>query len=81
MPVQNLRINLWSTCATIDASEENLRRLVAADPNRDELSELSSFPNLDNSQTIRIPTSRCASFPHFHSDGYYYGLYPSYKTG
>jgi hypothetical protein len=28
-----------------------------------------------------IPACRFVAFPHFHSDGYYYGLYPYYKTG
>jgi hypothetical protein len=32
-------------------------------------------------QGKRIPASRYAPFPHFHSDGYYYGLYTYYKTG
>jgi hypothetical protein len=81
LPVQNLRIKLCSTCATLAASEDNLRRILAFDSKYDELSERSSFPNLENAQAKRIPAAGCAPFPHFHSDGYYYGLYPCFKTG
>jgi hypothetical protein len=50
-------------------------------PIRGALSSQSSIPNLGNAQAKRIPASRYAAFPHFHSDGYYYGLYTSFKTG
>jgi len=36
---------------------------------------------LKRARRERIPALRRAAFPHFHSDGYYYGLYPPYKTG
>jgi len=45
------------------------------------LSELFSFPVVENAQAKRIPAARYAPFPHFHSDYYYYGLYPYFKTG
>jgi hypothetical protein len=46
-----------------------------------ELSTQSSIRIFVDAQAKRIPASRYAAFPHFHSDGYYYGLYTSYKTG
>jgi hypothetical protein len=54
---------------------------MASGPMRGELSELSSNFIFNNAQGKRIPAARCVGFPHFHSDGYYYGLYPYYKTG
>jgi hypothetical protein len=56
-------------------------REMAFEPIRGELSDQSSNYILADAQGKRIPAARCAPFPHFHSDGYYYGLYTSYKTG
>jgi hypothetical protein len=56
-------------------------REMAFEPIRGGLSDQSSNNFLADAQGKRIPASRCAPFPHFHSDGYYYGLYTSYKTG
>jgi hypothetical protein len=36
---------------------------------------------LADAQAKRIPARLYARYPHFHSDGYYYGLYTSVKTG
>jgi hypothetical protein len=72
---------LCSSCATIAAVEENFRRAGACAPIRDDLSSQSSVQLLVDAQAKRIPGSRCAAFPHFHSDGYYYGLYTYFKTG
>jgi hypothetical protein len=72
---------LCSSCATIAAAEENFRCAGATEPIRDDLSSQSSFQLLVYAQAERIPGSRCAAFPHFHSDGYYYGLYTYFKTG
>jgi hypothetical protein len=56
-------------------------RFMASNPIRDELSSQSSIFIFVDAQGKCIPASRCARFPHFHSDGYYYGLYTYYKTG
>jgi hypothetical protein len=72
---------LCSTCATIDAAEEKFARIRASAVIRGVFSARSSIRIARDAQAKRIPAARCAAFPHFHSDGYYYGLYPSYKTG
>jgi hypothetical protein len=54
---------------------------MAFRPIRGDLSSQSSKGILAHAQGKLIPAARCAAFPHFHSDGYYYGLYTSYKTG
>jgi len=61
--------------------EENFGRLEAGAELRADLSFQSSIPISENAQAKCIPAAQCSPFPHFHSDGYYYGLYPSYKTG
>jgi len=63
------------------APEENSERTMAPAAFRDDLSSQSSIPILENAQPKFIPAAPCWSFPHFHSDGYYYGLPRSYKTG
>jgi hypothetical protein len=62
-------------------AEEKYKRIRLCRRISADLSSQSSIPALGNSQAQRIPAARCSSFPHFHSDDYYYGLYPSYKTG
>ena len=79
--VEILRIMLCSSCATIAEAEEIYCGVVASRPIRDDLSSQSSICIFAHAQGKRISASRCARFPHFHSDGYYYGLYPYYKTG
>jgi hypothetical protein len=79
--VEILRKMLCSSCATMAAAEEKFWRVMASSPIRDELSDQSSNCILADAQGKRIPASRCARYPHFHSDGYYYGLYTYYKTG
>jgi len=79
--VEILRIMLCSSCATLAAPEEKFGRVMVSGPIRDEFSSQSSICIFVDAQGKRIPASRCARFPHFHSDGYYYGLYTSYKTG
>jgi len=79
--VEILRIRLCSSCATIAEAEEKYWRFTALSPFRGRLSSLCSFEILEHAQGKLIPAARCAAFPHFHSDGYYYGLYTSYKTG
>jgi len=79
--VEILRMMLCSSCATLAEAEEKIGRVMASEPIRDEISSQSSIYFLADAQGKRIPASRCAPFPHFHSDGYYYGLYTSYKTG
>jgi len=72
---------LWSSCVWIAVAEEKFIRVMPLEPIHAELSDQSSKYFLADAQGKRIPASRCAPFPHFHSDGYYYGLYTSYKTG
>jgi hypothetical protein len=79
--VEILRIMLCSSCATIAEAEGNFWRAMASGPIRDDLSSQSSFQLLVYAQVKRIPGSRRVPFPHFHSDGYYYGLYTYFKTG
>jgi hypothetical protein len=79
--VEILRIMLCSSCATIAAAEEKIWCVMASGPIRDELSSQSSFCILADAQGKRISAARFAPYPHFHSDGYYYGLYTSFKTG
>ncbi len=79
--VEILRTMLCSSCATLAWAEEKFGPVMASGPIRGELSSQSSIYILVDAQGKRIPASRCARFPHFHSDGYYYGLYPYYKTG
>ena len=79
--VEILRIMLCSSCATLEEAEEKFWRIMASGPIRGELSDQSSKYILADAQGKRIPASRCVRYPHFHSDGYYYGLYTSYKTG
>jgi hypothetical protein len=79
--VEILRIKLCSTCATIDAAEENYVHITDSNPICGVFSARSSFRISRDAQAKRIPAARCAPFPHFHSDGYYYGLYRSSKTG
>jgi hypothetical protein len=79
--VEILRIMLCASCATLAEAEEEFRRAVASQPICGELSSQSSKYIFVDAQAKRIPGLRCAPFPHFHSDGYYCGLYPSYKTG
>jgi hypothetical protein len=79
--VEILRIMLCSSCATIAATEENFWLITVFGPTRDKLSELSSNFIFIHAQGKRLSAARYAGFPHFHSDGYYYGLYPYYKTG
>jgi hypothetical protein len=76
-----LRKILCSSCATMAVPEENFYRIVASATFRDDLSSQSSIPILENAQLIFTPAARGWSFPHFHSDDYYYGLPTSYKTG
>jgi hypothetical protein len=80
-PVQMLRKILCSSCATMAMPEENFYRFVVSSAFRDDLSSQSSIPVLKNAQVLLSPAARCWPFPHFHSDGYYYGLPTSYKTG
>jgi hypothetical protein len=80
-PVQILRIMLCSSCASDPVVEENSQAATAYGPVRGDFSSHSSICIPENAQVKRTPAARCASFPHFHSDGCYYGLYPSYKTG
>jgi hypothetical protein len=54
---------------------------VASGPIRCELSDQSSKYILADAQAKHISGSRRVAFPHFHSDGYYYGLYTYFKTG
>jgi hypothetical protein len=79
--VEILRIMLCPSCAMLAVPEEKIWRVMASGPIRDELSDQSSKYILADAQGKRIPASRCVRYPHFHSDGYYYGLYTSYKTG
>jgi len=72
---------LCPSCATIALAEEIFRLLMAFVPIRGGLSDHFSNYILADAQGKRIPASRCARFPHFHSDGCYYGLYTSHKTG
>jgi hypothetical protein len=62
-------------------AEENYCGVMARGTICADLSEQSSKYIFGDAQGKRIPAARCAAFPHFHSDGYYYGLYPCYKTG
>ena len=79
--VEILRIMLWSSCATIAEAEEYFWRAAACGPICGGLSSQSSFHVFVYAQGKRISASRRAPFPHFHSDGYYYGLYTYFKTG
>src|SRR6266851_2884849 len=79
--VEILRIKLCSSCATIAEVEETFQRIMASGTIRGNLSSQSSSYIYVHAQGKHIPGSRCGPFPHFHSDGYYYGLYTSYKTG
>jgi hypothetical protein len=72
---------LCSSCATLAEAEEKFWCGVTFRPIRDELSYQSSNYILADAQGKRLSAARYAGFPHFHSDGYYYGLYPYYKTG
>jgi hypothetical protein len=72
---------LCSSCATLAEAEDKFWRVMASTPIREELSSQSSIQIYVRAQGKRIPASRYAPFPHFHSDGYYYGLYTYFKTG
>ncbi len=72
---------LCSSCATLADAEEKFRRVMASRSIRDDLSSQSSIYFFVDAQGKCISASRCARYPHFHSDGYYYGLYTYYKTG
>jgi hypothetical protein len=72
---------LCSSCATIAEAEDKFERAKTFGPVRGGLSSESSFQMLVRAQGKRISAARFAPFPHFHSDGYYDGLYPYYKTG
>jgi hypothetical protein len=72
---------LWACCATVAMPEEIFRSLLRHVPIAGDSSSQSSNGKFLNAQAKCIPAARCARFPHFHSDGYYYGLYTSYKTG
>ena len=50
-----------------------------AGPN--ELSSKSSIRRSHDAQVKHRQACIKLRFPHFHSDGYYYGLYTSVKTG
>jgi hypothetical protein len=62
-------------------AEENSADIPLTLHGGDGFSARSSFRVLQIAQAKRISASRFAPFPHFHSDGYYYGLPTSYKTG
>ena len=79
--VQILRIRLCSSCATIAEAEDKIGRIMASGTICGRLSSQSSNFILALAQGKRIPAALCVAFPHFHSDGYYDGLYPYYKTG
>jgi hypothetical protein len=79
--VEKLRITLCRTCAMMNHVEENFSDVVRARVNRAALSDLSSIFGFTNAQAKLISVSRFFRFPHFHSDDYYYGLYPYFKTG
>jgi hypothetical protein len=79
--VEILRITLCSTCATLDGAEENFSRIGGYRAMSACLSDLSSIFVNTNAQAKRISALRFVRFPHFHSNDYYYGLYPYFKTG
>src|SRR5712664_1033837 len=79
--VEILRIMLCSSCAMIARVEEKFGRVMISGPVHGDLSSRSSFGIFEDAQAKRISATRCGCFPHFHSDGYYSGLYTSYKTG
>jgi hypothetical protein len=62
-------------------AEENYWGVVALGTIWGGLSEQSSKCIFGDAQGKHISAARFMRFPHFHSDGYYYGLYPYYKTG
>jgi hypothetical protein len=64
-----------------DEPEDNFARAAPRTHISGDLSDLSSNFVFLNSQAKRIPAARRPPFPHFHSDDYYYGLYPYFKTG
>jgi hypothetical protein len=79
--VEILRITLCRTCATMNGAEENSSRIGGYRAMSACLSDLSSFFVITIAQAKRIPALRFSRFPHFHSNDYYYGLYPYFKTG
>jgi hypothetical protein len=65
----------------MNGAEENFCRIGGNVVIGAQLSDLSSFYVITNAQAKRISALRFVRFPHFHSDDYYYGLYPYFKTG
>jgi len=72
---------LCELCATLAKPEEMFYANRGLRANCGELSSQFTNSIRADAQAKRIPALRCAAFPHFHSADYYYGLYPSYKTG
>jgi hypothetical protein len=79
--VQILRKKLCGFCASLVALEENFLSVTGVRPICGELSSQFTKHIHRDAQPKRIPAARCAAFPHFHSDGCYYGLYTYFKTG
>jgi hypothetical protein len=79
--VQILRKKLCGFCALLVALEENFLCAMGSRPICAELSSQFTKRIHTDAQSKRIPAARPAAFPHFHSDGYYYGLYTYFKTG
>jgi hypothetical protein len=65
----------------VNGAEEKFSRIGGYRVMSARLSDLSSFFVFTNAQAKRISALRFVRFPHFHSDDYYYGLYPYFKTG
>jgi hypothetical protein len=80
-PVDILSKNTFVPCAIHIAPVDDFSRSRACGVFFGELSSKSSDGRLARAQHKSFAAFATRCFPHFHSDGYYYYLYPYSETG